>query len=337
MATIRDVAQKAGVSPGAVSRILNNDPTLSVSSETRQKVFDTAKQLHYHAKTNKDKSNFKMGILLWLSPEQELQDDYYLLTRKGIEDFCQKHAISIARAFLSDPSSLNNLKDIDGLICVGKFSPTSIQQFIDICPNIVFLDMPVYNFNITSLSMDFYQAVETALNHLVKLGHTRIAYLGGCEYLENGEIFHNERKSAYISYMKNHHLEYESLIYEGKFSAASGYEMATRMLQNQVLPTAIFTANDAIAFGAIKAIKEHNLSVPEDISVIGFNDTEMCSYITPPLTTIHAPAYDMGQHGANLIYTARSLNISTPLKAKLPCCLVERDSCIQRRTPNAKH
>ena len=67
MATIRDVAQKAGVSPGAVSRILNNDPTLSVSSETRQKVFDAAKQLHYHAKTNKDKSLFYTSFLFWFS------------------------------------------------------------------------------------------------------------------------------------------------------------------------------------------------------------------------------------------------------------------------------
>jgi LacI family transcriptional regulator len=127
--------------------------------------------------------------------------------------------------------------------------------------------------------------------------------------------------------MQKHNLEYESYLYEGSFTASSGYEMATQMLQNPILPTAIFTANDAIAFGAIKAIKEHNLSVPEDISVIGFNDTEMCSYITPALTTIHAPAYDMGQHGANLIYTARSHNITTPLKAKIPCYLVERESC----------
>ena len=149
MATIRDIAREAGISPGAVSRILNNDPTLKVSPDTRQKVFDTAKLLHYHKVRNNDKSTFKMGILLWFSPEQELKDDYYLLTRRGVEDFCQKHAISITRAFRSDPASLKALKGVDGLICIGKFSKPDVQQFMEICQNIVFLDMPTYNFNIT--------------------------------------------------------------------------------------------------------------------------------------------------------------------------------------------
>ena len=77
----------------------------------------------------------------------------------------------------------------------------------------------------------------------------------------------------------------------------------------------------------MKAIKDCGLSIPEDISVIGFNDTEMSAYTSPALTTVHAPAYDMGQHGANFLYVSSNLSIATPLKAKIPCYLVERDSC----------
>ena len=77
----------------------------------------------------------------------------------------------------------------------------------------------------------------------------------------------------------------------------------------------------------VRQLREKGLSIPEDISIIGFNDTEMSSYTTPALTTISAPAYDMGQHGANLIYAATNLNINTPLKAKIPCLLVKRESC----------
>ena len=77
----------------------------------------------------------------------------------------------------------------------------------------------------------------------------------------------------------------------------------------------------------MRAIQEKGLSIPDDISIIGFNDTEMSSYTTPALTTISAPAYDMGQHGANLIYAATNLNINTPLKAKIPCQLMKRESC----------
>lgn len=326
MATIKDIANAAGISAGAVSRILNNDPTLSVSPETKKRVLEIAQELNYQKSRNRDKSIFKMGILQWFSAEQEMQDSYYLLVRQGIEDFCQKHSIGIVRAFQSDAASIATLQDMDGLICIGKFSDEEIHKFIDICKNIVFLDMPVSDYNITTLTMDFKAAVYDALDYLTELGHKRIAYLGGKEYVGNQELFTEERKQAFIAYTNKHELN-DCLIFEDAFSTASGYQMMQELLQNEKLPTAVFAASDAIAFGAMRAIQEKGLSIPDDISIIGFNDTEMSAYTTPALTTISAPAYDMGQHGANLIYAATNLNIATPLKAKIPCQLVKRESC----------
>lgn len=267
-----------------------------------------------------------MGILQWFSAEQEMQDSYYLLVRQGIEDFCQKHSIGIIRAFQSDPDSIDTLQDVDGLICIGKFSDSDISKFISICSNIVFLDMPVLDYNITTLTMDFKSSVYDALDYLTELGHTKIAYLGGKEYVGNQELFIDERKVAFLSYLSKHNLK-SSWIYEDVFTTAAGYRMAQELLCSSQLPTAIFASSDAIAFGAMRAIQEKGLSIPEDISIIGFNDMEMSSYTTPPLTTIHAPAYDMGQHGANVIYAATNLNIETPLKAKIPCKLIKRESC----------
>ena len=326
MATLKDIAQAAGISTGAVSRILNNDPTLSVSPETKRKVFEIAQELGYQKAKIRDKSLFKMGILQWFSVEQEMQDSYYLLVRQGIEDYCQKHSIGIIRAFQSDEASIKTLQGVDGLICIGKFSHEEVQKFMNICPNIVFLDMPVLDYNITTLTMDFKSAVYDALDYLIELGHTKIAYLGGKEFVGNQELFIEERKQAFVSYMNNHGLD-GSCIYEDAFSTASGYQMMQKILESDNLPTAIFAASDAIAFGAMRAIQEKGLSIPDDISIIGFNDTEMSSYTTPALTTISAPAYDMGQHGANLIYAATNLNINTPLKAKIPCQLMKRESC----------
>ena len=326
MATIKDIANAAGISAGAVSRILNNDPTLSVSPETKKRVLEIAQELNYQKSRNRDKSIFKMGILQWFSAEQEMQDSYYLLVRQGIEDFCQKHSIGIVRAFQSDAASIATLQDVDGLICIGKFSDEEIHKFIDICKNIVFLDMPVSDYNITTLTMDFKAAVYDALDYLTELGHKRIAYLGGKEYVGNQELFTEERKQAFIAYTNKHELN-DCLIFEDAFSTASGYQMMQELLQNEKLPTAVFAASDAIAFGAMRAIQEKGLSIPDDISIIGFNDTEMSAYTTPALTTISAPAYDMGQHGANLIYAATNLNIATPLKAKIPCQKIKRESC----------
>ena len=295
--------------------------------ETKQRVLEIAEKLNYHKVRNATKASFKLGIVQWFSAEEEMQDSYYLLVRQGIEDFCLKNSISIVRAFRSDFNYMEILKDVNGLICIGKFSRTEVGQFIQICKNIVFLDMPVKNYNITTLTMDFRQAVNQAMDYLIGLGHRKIAFIGGKEYVGEDEAVSDERKKAYISYMKKKKLDYKQFICEGSFNSASGYEMMGQLLKQRDRPTAVFAASDALAFGAMKAIKEQGLSIPRDISLIGFNDTEMSSYTTPALTTIHAPAYDMGQHGANLLYVASNLSIDTPLKVKIPCYLVERESC----------
>ena len=112
MATIRDIAKKAGVSPGAVSRILNNDTTLHVSAETRKKVLNTAKNLNYkkfpRANTPAAKNTFTMGIVLWFSAEEELKDNYYLKARQGVEDFCEKNNIMYSVYFPETPKTFQN-------------------------------------------------------------------------------------------------------------------------------------------------------------------------------------------------------------------------------------
>ena len=122
-------------------------------------------------------------------------------------------------------------------------------------------------------------------------------------------------------------MDCETYFKEGSFSFESGFDMMNELFRENNIPTAVFAANDVIALGAMKAIRENGLKIPDDISIIGFNDEETSAYIMPPLTTIHAPAYDMGQHGANLVYVSSNLSIKTPLKAKIPCELVVRESC----------
>ena len=102
MATIKDIAEKSGVSVSAVSRILNNDPTLSASLETKRKVMKVAKKLGYKKIPKASKALFKLGILQWFSPKQEMEDSYYLDIRRGVEDFCLKNSVEIVRTFKTD-------------------------------------------------------------------------------------------------------------------------------------------------------------------------------------------------------------------------------------------
>lgn len=327
MATIREIAAASSVSPAAVSRILNNDPTLSVSEETRRRVIAVADEMGYVKKQLSDRSTFRLGILQWFSAEQEMADDYYLQIRKGIEDFCVKNLISIIRAYRTDGNYEEVLTDIDGLICVGKFSEDDTLQLINKYPNTVFIDMAVNSTRVTSINVDMKSAAKNALRYLNSLGHKKIAFLGGIEYASGIEMIKDFRKKGYIEFMEANKFSYDGLISEGEFNTPSGYESMNRLLDSGKKFTAVLAASDAIAIGAMKAIKDRGLRIPEDISIMGINDTEMSAYTTPALTTMHAPAYDIGQHGANLAFVSRNLNINAPLMATVSCTLVERESC----------
>lgn len=331
MATIKDVAKLAQVSPSTVSRILNEDPTLSTSLETKKKVINAAKELKYNKSKKMSKDIFTLGIIQWFSEQQEAKDNYYLKVRRGIEDFCVKNCINVVRTFKSNPNYLEQIEDADGIICIGKFSNEEVEKFMSITKNIVFLDMSFHDYKATTFSLDFEMAVNEALTYLIELGHKEIAFLGGREFLgeENDNVVYEDyRKKAFIKFCEKNEIDYNKYLIEGRYSMESGYQMMNEILEKKQLPTAVFAASDQIAFGAMKAIREHDLNIPEDISLIGFDDLEMTRYTAPALTTLQAPAYEMGQYGVNSLFAASNLAIKTTIKVKLPCHLVVRDSCM---------
>ena len=332
MATIKDIAYEAGVSPGAVSRILNSDGTLSVTQETRQRVLETAARLGYkkkHVASAAPKTSFNLCCVQWFSAEDELRDSYYLNVRKGIEDFCKRNNIGLVRIYKDDDGYIESLKEADGVICIGKFSAERQKLLGMQCSNILFLDMALDDQPVTTLSMDFKGGIRQAMDYLTELGHTRIAFIGGREFTDATEV-RDERRSAYIDYMKKYKLAYKGLIYEGTFDSESGSVEMRKLIEDMKTGekvTAVLCASDAIAVGALKAALDEGLRVPEDISIIGFNNDEISRFTTPALTTINAPSYDMGQHGANILMGAMNLSLETPLRVKLPCRLVIRESC----------
>lgn len=328
MATIKDVAKLANVSSATVSRILNNDKTLSVPEETRQAVFNAAKELNYIKKRKITKNDFTIGIVQWYSLQQEIDDPYYLQIRQGIENFCLQNNINVIRTFRVDQNYLDALKDVDGLVCVGKFNNHEISQFKKISNRIIFLDMNSPNNDDSTITLDFNKAVIDALEYLKSLNHYKIGYLGGKEYLEDDILYHDARKEIFIDYCQKNQITYQPYLIEDQFTTESGYSMMMDMINRNDLPTAIFCASDPIAIGALRALQEHNINVPDDISLIGFDDIKSASFTNPPLTTVYAPASLMGEYGASVVYHILSkYNTPTPMRITLPCTLIERESC----------
>lgn len=331
MATIKDIAKIAGVSTSAVSRILNNDPTLSTALETRQRVIQVAKKLNYRKTSKINKAAYRLGIVQWVSAQQEVLDSYYLSIRQGIEDFCIRNCIHILRTFRSDLDYLQQIQGADGLICIGKFGRADMKAISELAKNVVYLDMPIKDYAATEFTLDFKEAVYMAMDYLTGLGHTKIALLTGLEYVDDNEEFPDERGHYYRKYCRAHGLDYKTYFREGLFDIESGYKMMADLLAGGARPTAVFAASDNIAVGAMKAIKKFGLKIPEDISIIGFDDSQICSFTTPALTTIHAPAYEMGQYGVNFLFAASNMSAVTPIRVKMHCTLVERESCARAK------
>ena len=334
MATIKDIAAKAKVSAATVSRILNQDDTLSVTDQTRERVLAIASELNY----TKKKSTITpttLGIFQWYSLFQELEDPYYQAIRIGIETYCANHQIEVIRAFRSDSNYLDALKGVNALICIGKFHEEEISSFESITKNVMFLDMQTSRIHCNTMNLDFPQAVIDVLDYLTSLGHQHIAYLGGREKLEDNTFYFEERKDVFIRYCQMHGICWEPYLREASFSAESGYQMMLSLIKKNQIPTAIFAASDPIALGAIRALYENGYKVPEDVSVAGFDDIHVAQFSNPPLTTVHAPAEYMGEYAAHyltLLSKDNTMEYHTPIRRTLPCSLTIRESCAKPRT-----
>lgn len=327
MATIKDIADAAGVSSATVSRILNYDTSLNVTDETRRRVLEIANNLNYQKKSRSSaKPSCSLGIVQWFSPEQETEDSYFLLIRQGIEAYCANRDIQIMRTYRGDAGYMNNLQNLNGLICIGRFSPSEIDHFKTLCKNTIFVDMNIREGTTSSVSLDYGQAMWEALDYLRQLGHQKLGLLIGEDQLVSGTLFMDTRTWIFRQYCDEHNLEYKPYIRTGAFSTASGYKMMEDLIQSNSVPSAILACSDPIAIGALRALADHHIKVPEQVSIIGFDDILVTAYTSPPLTTVHAPAFEMGELAAKLVFEYLP-DQKLPMRIQLPCQLVIRNSC----------
>ncbi|MGN0266545.1 MAG: LacI family DNA-binding transcriptional regulator [Lachnospiraceae bacterium] len=322
MATIKDIAELAGVSVTTVSRVLNYDDTLNVQDETRKKVFEAADHLEYQVSHKKKrKKKLKIGVLYTYSPEEELEDTYYLSLRIAIEKKIEDEGMK------KIPVSLNSTPEdtahLDGLICMGTFSESTVNKVKSFQKPAVFVDSIGDLDLFDSVMVDLKYSVKKVLRYLWDAGHEKIAFIGGCEMDSNGVAVPDTRATLFRTYMNSRGLLKEEYIMLEGYTPKQGYRMGKQLLMLEERPTAIFAANDALAVGCYKAIQEAGLRICDDISVVGFNDISMAKYLVPPLTTVHIPIEFMGGQAVNTlierINSGReiSMYIAIPTKLKI--------------------
>jgi LacI family transcriptional regulator len=296
MATIKDIAKRVGVSIATVSRVLNYDKSLSVSEETKEKVFQAAKELQYKKKGGRKLPQaYKFGVVSWYTEEEELDDLYYHAISLGVEKACEVHNIELMKV------SMENLKEseeIDGIIAIGKFSLYQAEKLKERSPHLVFVDCSPDEDMFDSVISNFERATEKALQYFLDRGHTRIGYIGGMEtYRDQTALIQDPRSLSFERFLTEKGHYDSSLVYIGNFSVNDGYTLMKKAIRDhkENLPTAFFLGNDSMAFGALKALHEEGIPVPGTVSVIGVNDFSVSKHVYPPLSTVKVFTELMGK------------------------------------------
>ncbi|AGX44201.1 LacI family DNA-binding transcriptional regulator [Clostridium saccharobutylicum] len=331
MATIKEIASIAEVSISTVSRVLNFDEALNVSNATREKILRIADELDYVSSKTRKVKNKKcrdIGIIYWYNYEEELDDPYYLSIRLAAEKKCNENKFNLVK--LNDDSSIEDIKNVNGVIAIGKFASSTIEKLESANENIVFVDFSPNDNKFDSVMADIGKATTEILNYLYKLGHRRIGFIGGqkSDNTDEKNLYIDERDIKYKEFMERKKIYNPEYIYPGeKYTFKTGYNLMIKALKNKNRPTAFFIANDAMAIGAYKAISEAGLSVPNDISIIGFNDQPSAKYMVPSLTTVRIPSEYLGNAAVDLLLENINGNREYNKKVIIPTEFKIRESC----------
>jgi len=292
--TLRDVAQHAGVSIGTASQALNNRP--GVSAETRARVLDAARTLGYSFKENGELPEPPPLKIIGLLTKHDLGlpveiNPFYSHIQAGVEKECQRRQISLMYASVEvDPSNhpviwpaMLNEQQIDGLILAGTFIEETVdlfQRHIDV--PIVLVDSYAPHLPFDSVVIDNTPAAASAIEYLIRQGHTHIGLIGWNEQSPPGV---QERKIGYCQTLAKHALE--ACIQPSGLSREEGVAALRQLLHKYPEVTAVFCCNDLSALGVLSGAREMGLAVPRDLSVMGFDNIDLAREVTPALTTVH--------------------------------------------------
>ena len=302
MVTLKEIARMAGVSPATVSRVLNQDPTLSVTEDTRQRVLHTAQKLGYQTVQQRHQATHpqgepeapvwekRIGIARMFEKEQLLEDIYYLMLKNVLDEVCFARHWSTCTLLRNEQGHFvkNDDLPLDGIVAIGRFTQGEIDDFHTYTENLVFLDSTPDVEKYYSIVPNYHLAVRQVLQCLWKHGYERVAYLGSVyTFGPKKELTMDPRFYYYKNSLRERGTFEEALVLDCEMNSASSYALMHRYLsEGKPLPGAIFAASDVVAPGLLRALREFGFQVPRDVGVITFNNTSLSRLAQPPLDSV---------------------------------------------------
>lgn len=327
--TIQDVALAAGVSLATVSKVLNGVPYVSADTEARVRA--AMDRLQYRpssiARSLKSQRTSTLGLIT-----NDLEGIFTMSMMRGVEDVATQQGFSVFMCnSYGDPererAHLQVLidKQIDGVILLNGFRvrerPAPALPLGNL--PVVYLFQYTHELPIPSVIPDDYGGAVVATQHLLECGHTRIGVINGPAHYEAT----HERLNGYRQTIEAVGIAFDpALVRAGKWYENSGYEMAHDLMCLPEPPDALFCMSDSLAVGAMSALRELQLRVPHDISVVGFDNRAFAAHQTPPLTTVILPLMEMGRLAGQLLLQTIQSGQQDDTIHRVPCHLIQRAS-----------
>lgn len=335
--TLKDVAELAGVDVSTASRVLNG-ASFRVRENTRQKVLAAARQVGYQP--NALARSLRVGktnIFALLVPD--ITNPFFAELSKGAEDATASYGYSLILCNTEDRPEpeeeyIRALRErqIDGfLVATAHNGGTNALKLIESNYPVVLVNRRIRGLRTGFVVADDTNGAKEAVRYLLELGHRRIAHIAGYSHADTAK----RRLSAYRSVMSAQDLGgvAEDLVVQSDYTFKGGQDAMARLLDLPDRPTAVFVANDIMALGALTIAQTRRVRVPEDISIIGFNDIALAQYSYPRLTTVRTPSYEMGALAAQMLLRMVKGEDASPSGITMRSELVIRDSTAPRRTP----
>lgn len=329
MATIKDIAEKAGVSITTVSRVLNYDKSLSVSETTRKKIFQVAESMSYTKNRRKVSAQDTIAIVQWYTETKELDDLYYLSIRMGAEKAAAKENFKVKQYFAND--SLNDIGDVKAIIAIGKYSDAQIKKLAKKSETLIFVDFDTLSKGYNCVVTDFDNSTRNVIDSFIDAGITNIGMVSGTESTSDGKLtISDPRVATFKNYLSQKGLFEPEDVFTADYTLDGAYELLLDRLETMgdAFPKALFISNDAMAVGAVKALTEKKKRIPEDVSIVSFNDTSIAKYVIPALSSVKVETTRMGEVALNMVKNAIETGKQTTEKVVVSNELIKRESSI---------
>lgn len=301
--TIYDVAREANVSMATVSRVVNGNP--NVKPSTRKKVLEAIERLGYRpnavARGLASKKTTTVGVII-----PDISSIFFAELARGIEDIATmyKYNIILSNSDQNKEKELHLLntmlaKQVDGILFMGgNITEEHVSEFQKSPVPIVLAATIEPNNAIPSVNIDYEQAAFEAVTYLLEKGNKRVAYVAG----PTNDPINQKKLAGYRRALETHGLTYEEeLVIEGDNSYDSGIEAYEKIAELAEKPTAVFAGTDEMALGVIHSAQDHGVRIPDQLEVVGFDNTRLATMVRPRLTTVMQPMYDIGAVAMRLL------------------------------------